>query len=52
MFDLKLEESNISLPSGGVSEVVLVELCAYMKTLKWVCFAQLVPDFPSPPVPL
>lgn len=43
MFDLKLEESNISSPSGDVSEVVRV-LCGHVKPLSWVCLAQLVPD--------
>lgn len=39
MLDLKLKLSNISLPSGGVSEVVLLVLCAHLKPLSWVCFA-------------
>lgn len=50
MFNLKVEESNISFLTGSVSEAILVVLCAHMKPLIWVCFAQLTPDFPSPPV--
>lgn len=41
----------MSLPSGGVSAVALAVLYALLKPLNWVCFAQLVLDFPSPSVP-
>ena len=51
MFNLKVEESTISFLTGGVSEAVLAVLCAHMNPLIRVCFAQLTPDFPSPPVP-
>lgn len=51
MLNLKVEESTISFLTGGVSEAVLALLCAHMNPLIRVCFAQLAPDFPSPPVP-